>query len=234
MRAFRPNGFVHTPKRTSNVDHSVHPFHRLRGHPSCFREHPFGLGIALSSRLCIPAACRRLAFAAEAIPSPLRMCAAVAVGLLELTRPYGGYHVPHPQATTDVGVLYIAVGLWCSRICSVRTGSLPALCLLAGSTHMVHRSGMVSHAFTFRWMGLTRPQRGFTYVRLIGLSLACGSGESELLDITAPASHPAVTSDALGVGNRPEHWPGAVRPAHSLEATSCRTRISVLNGRLHE
>ncbi len=105
----------------------------------------------------------------------------------------------------------------------LRTGSLPALCLLAGSTHIYHRSGMVSHAFTFRWMGLTRPHRGFTCVRPIGLSLACGSGESEPLDITAPASYPAVTSDALGVGNRLEHWPEAVRPAHSLDATSCRT-----------
>jgi hypothetical protein len=104
----------------------------------------------------------------------------------------------------------------------VRTGSLPALCLLAGSTHVFHRSGTMSHAFTFRWMGLTRPQQGFTHVRPIGLSLACGSGESEPLDIAAPASHPAVTSDALGVGNRPEHWPEAVRPAHSLDATSCR------------
>ena len=88
---------------------------------------------------------------------------------------------------------------------------------------MVHRSEILSHAFTFRWMGLTRPQRGFTHVRPSGLSLACGSGESEPLDITAPASHPAVTSDALGVGNRLEHWPEAVRPAHSLDATSCRT-----------
>src|ERR687885_2439219 len=117
------------------------PFPSLRSHPSCFREHPFGLGIALSSRLWMPAAFRLLAFAAEAIPSPRRICAAVAVGLRASARPYGGYHVPHPQATTDVGVLYIAVGLWCSRICSVRTGSLPTLCLLAGSPHVVHRSG---------------------------------------------------------------------------------------------
>ena len=106
---------------------------------------------------------------------------------------------------------------------SIRTGSLPAFCLLAGSPHVFHRSETMSHAFTFRWMGLTRPQRGFTCVRPIGLSLACGSGESELLDIAAPASYPAVTSDALGVGNRLEHWPEAVLPAHSLDATSCRT-----------
>src|SRR5215210_2504253 len=88
---------------------------------------------------------------------------------------------------------------------------------------MLHRSEMISHAFTFRWLGLTRPQRGFTFVRPIGLSLACSSGESEPLDITAPAAYPAVTSDALGVGNRLEHWPEAVLPAHSLDATSCRT-----------
>ena len=197
---FRPNSSVRAPGRTSNLYHSLHTFHGLRGHPSCFRKHPFGLGIALSSRLWIPGAFRLLAFAAEAIPSPLRICAAVAVGLRASARPYGGYHVPHPQATTDVGVLYIAVGLWCSRTGSGRTGSLPARCLLAGTPHMVHRSGMVSHAFTFRWLGLTRPQRGFTYVRPIGLSLACSSGESEPLDIAAPASYPAVTSDALGLG----------------------------------
>ena len=111
---------------------------------------------------------------------------------------------------------------------SIRTGSLPAFCLLAGSPHVFHRSETMSHAFTFRWMGLTRPQRGFTCVRPIGLSLACGSGESELLDIAAPASYPAVTSDALGVGNRLEHWPEAVLPAHSLDATSCRTSESPL------
>ncbi len=34
-------------------------------------------------------------------------------------------------------------------------------------------------------------------------------------------------SDALGVGNRLEHWPEAVRPAHSLDATSCRTQFEV-------
>jgi hypothetical protein len=115
MRAFRPKSSVRAPKRTSNVYSSLHTFPYLCDHPSCFREHPFGLGIALSSRLWIPAAFRLLAFAAEAIPSPLRLCAAVAVGLRASARPYGGYHVPHPQATTDIGVLYIAVGLWCSR-----------------------------------------------------------------------------------------------------------------------
>ena len=116
--AFRPKSSAHAPRRTSSLHSSLHTFPLLRSHPSCFREHPFGVGIALSSRLWIPAAFRLLAFAAEAIPSPLRMCAAVAVGLLACARPYGGYHVPHPQATTDVGVLYIAVGLWCSRTCS--------------------------------------------------------------------------------------------------------------------
>src|ERR687885_345444 len=148
------------------------PFPSLRSHPSCFREHPFGLGIALSSRLWIPAAFRLLAFAAETIPSPLRICAAVAVGLRASARPDGGYHVPHPQAPTDVGVLSIAVRLWCSRTGAGRTGSLPARCLLAGTPHMVHRSGRVSHTFTFRWLGLTRPGcpggEGFTYVRPIG------------------------------------------------------------------
>ena len=119
MRVFRPKSSVHAPRRTSNLHSSLHTFPFLRVHPSCFREHPFGLGRPLSSRLLIPAAFRLLAFAAEAIPSLLRMCTAVAVGLLACARPYGGYHVPHPQATTDVGVLYIAVGLWCSRTCSI-------------------------------------------------------------------------------------------------------------------
>ena len=115
MRVCRPKSSVHAPRRTSNFHSSLHTFPFLRSHPSCFREHPFGLGIALSSRLWISDAFRLLAFAAEAIPSLLRLCAAVAVGLLACARPYGGYHVPHPQDTTDVGVLYIAVGLWCSR-----------------------------------------------------------------------------------------------------------------------
>ena len=115
MRVFRPKSSVHAPRRTSNVYSSLHTFLYLCDHPSCFREHPFGLGIALSSRLWIPAAFRLLAFAAEAIPSLLRMCAAVAVGLRASARPCGGYHVPHPQDATDVGVLSIAVRLWCSR-----------------------------------------------------------------------------------------------------------------------
>ena len=125
MRVFRPKSSVHAPRRTSNVYSSLQTFLCLCGHPSCFREHPFGLGRPLSSRLWIPGAFRLLAFAAAAIPSPLRMCAAVAVGLRASARPYGGYHVPHPQATTDVGVLYIAMGLGCSR-----TGSYePVPCL---------------------------------------------------------------------------------------------------------
>ena len=82
MRVFRPKSSVHAPKRMPNLHSSLHTFPYLCDHPSCFREHPFGLGIALSSRLWIPAAFRLLAFAAEAIPSPLRICAAVAVGLL--------------------------------------------------------------------------------------------------------------------------------------------------------
>ena len=115
LRVVRPKSSVPAPRRTSNLHASLQTFPFLRGHPSCFREHPFGLGSPLSSRLCIPGAFRLLAFAAEAIPSPLRICAAVAVGLLELTRPYGGYHVPHPQATTDVGARYSAVEIWWSR-----------------------------------------------------------------------------------------------------------------------
>ncbi len=215
MRVFRPKSSVHAPKRTSNVYSSLHTFPYLCDHPSCFREHPFGLGIALSSRLCIPAAFRLLAFAAEAIPSPLRICAAVAVGLLVGNQTVWGLsRSASSRYDRRRRPLYRGGALVFQNL-FVRTGSLPALCLLAGSPHIYHRSGMVSHAFTFRWMGLTRPQRGFTYVRHIGLSLACSSGESEPLDITAPASHPAVTSDALGVGNRLEHWPEAVRPAHS-------------------
>ncbi len=111
LRVFRPKSSVHAPRRTSNVYSSLHTFPYLRSHPSCFREHPFGLGIALSSRLLIPAAFRLLAFAAEAIPSPLRICAAVAVGLLACARPYGGYYVPHPKDTTDLGALSIAVDI---------------------------------------------------------------------------------------------------------------------------
>ena len=94
--ALRPAGSVHAPRRTPNLYQPLHTFQSRRVHPSCFRQHPFGLGIALSSRLCVPAAFRLLAFAAEAIPSPLRMCTAVAVGLLACARPHGGYHVPHP------------------------------------------------------------------------------------------------------------------------------------------
>src|SRR5688572_23510727 len=81
--------------------------------------------------------------------------------------------------------------------------------------------------FTFRWLTVTQRRRGFTFVHRIGLCLVCRSGEADPLDISPSASHPAVTSDACEGGNRPEHWLGAVLPAHSQEATSCRTRISV-------
>ncbi len=70
MQICTPSTDADAPKHTSNVYSSLHTFPSLYDHPSCFREHPFGLGIALSSRLCIPAAFRLLAFAAEAIPSP--------------------------------------------------------------------------------------------------------------------------------------------------------------------
>ncbi len=110
LLALRQVGSVHMPKHTPNLCLPSHDSLPFRVPPSCFREHPFGLGIALSSRLWIPDAFRLLAFAAEAIPFLLRMCAAVTVGLLACARPYEGYHVPLPQDTTDGGVLFIAVG----------------------------------------------------------------------------------------------------------------------------
>ena len=113
LLALRQVGSVHVLSYTPNLYLPSHDFLPFRVPPSCFRQHPFGLGIALSSRLWIPDAFRLLAFAAEAIPSPLRMCAAVTDGLLVLARPYGGYHVPLPQDTTDGGVLFIAVRLRC-------------------------------------------------------------------------------------------------------------------------
>ena len=48
------------------------------------RQHPFGLGIALSSRLCIPVAFRWLAFASCNLLLPLRGWPFLAVGLLTL------------------------------------------------------------------------------------------------------------------------------------------------------
>jgi hypothetical protein len=101
-----------------------------------------------------------------------------------------GFHVPHPQAATDVGVLFIAVDLlvfqnWDreTQFLSCPTTSSAAL------VHMCHRSEFKTpHPFTFRWVGVTRPQQGFTCVRPVGLSLACRSGEADPLDITPSAS----------------------------------------------
>ena len=47
------------------------------------RQHPFRLGITLSSRLCLPVAFRLLAFAFWSIPFPLRNSAVLTVGLLD-------------------------------------------------------------------------------------------------------------------------------------------------------
>ena len=95
LLALRQVGSVHVLAHTPNLYLPSHAFLPFRVPPSGFRQHPFGLGIALSSRLWISFAFRRLAFAAETIPSPLRGCTAVAVGLLACARPYEGYHVPH-------------------------------------------------------------------------------------------------------------------------------------------
>src|SRR5881396_3126966 len=47
------------------------------------RQHPFRVGMTLSSRLWIPVAFRLLAFASWSIPYPLRNSASLAVGLLK-------------------------------------------------------------------------------------------------------------------------------------------------------
>jgi hypothetical protein len=124
LRVVRPKSSVPAPRRTSNLHASLQTFPFLRGHPSCFREQPFGLGSARSSRLWIPAVFRLLAFAAQALPSPRRICAAGAVGLLACARPHGGYHVPLPQATTDVGARSSAVDRWWSRTADATCSSL--------------------------------------------------------------------------------------------------------------
>src|SRR4051794_1081476 len=76
--ALRQVGSVHVPRHTSTLDLPLHDFLPFRGPPSGFRSHPFEVGRALSSRLWIPAAFRLLAFAAETIPSLLRIWTAVA------------------------------------------------------------------------------------------------------------------------------------------------------------
>ena len=106
------------------------------------------------------------------------------------TRPYRGYHVPLPQAATDVGVLFIAVDRVVFQNWDDEAQFLG--CTDESSTarvHMCHRSEFKTpHPFTFRWVGVTRPQQGFTGVRPVGLSLACRSGEADPLDITPSAS----------------------------------------------
>ena len=138
LRALRQVGSVHVLLHTPNLHLPSHDFLPFRGPPSGFRRHPFGSGIALWSRLWIPVAFRLLAFAAETIPSPLRICTAVAVGLLACTRPYRGYHVPLLQDAPDVGALFSPVDIRCSR----------ALLLLACEITMhrstIHKTTLVS------------------------------------------------------------------------------------------
>src|SRR5713226_8744360 len=76
------------------------------------RQHPFGLGITLSSRLCVPAAFRRLAFASWTFLLPLEYPATLTGVVLTTVRFQGGYHVPHHRAAAGVGACYTP-GSWC-------------------------------------------------------------------------------------------------------------------------
>ena len=64
------------------------------------RQHPFGLGIALSARLWIPVAFRLAAFASWIILFPLRDSRSLrsrtgSRHTMPLARPHRGFHVPH-------------------------------------------------------------------------------------------------------------------------------------------
>src|SRR4051794_1392955 len=62
LLALRQVGSVHVLSHTPNLHLPSRDLLPFRVPPSCFRWHPFGLGITLSSRLWIPGAFRRLAF----------------------------------------------------------------------------------------------------------------------------------------------------------------------------
>ena len=76
------------------------------------RQHPFRLGITLSSRLWLPGAFRPLAFASWTFLLPLELPATLTSAVLTTVRFHGGYHVPHHRAATGVGAFYTP-GSWC-------------------------------------------------------------------------------------------------------------------------
>src|SRR5262249_55908846 len=73
---------------------------------------PFRLGGPLSSRLGLPVAFRRLAFASWSILFPLGTSAVLASGLLLGVRPQWGSPVPPHRDVTGEGAFYTP-GSWC-------------------------------------------------------------------------------------------------------------------------
>ena len=71
---------------------------------------------------------------------------------------------------------------------------------------------------------LRRLPRRFIDIHHTDLRLALGQVMATIsIGLFVPASHPAVTSNACGTGDRPAHWPGFLLQNHSRNATSGRT-----------
>ncbi len=101
-----------SPRLASNLSRNEQPSQRAESGSPDPRQHPFRLGITLSSRLWVPAAFRLLAFASWIILFPLGTSAVLTSGLLTGVRPHWGSHVPHYRAATGVGAFYTP-GSWC-------------------------------------------------------------------------------------------------------------------------
>jgi hypothetical protein len=104
-----------SPRLASNLSHDEQPSYRSVGGLPGPRQHPFGLGITLSSRLWLPRAFRPLAFASWLILCPLETSATLTSSLLTWIRLHGGSHVPHYRDATGGDAFYTPKS-WCPRL----------------------------------------------------------------------------------------------------------------------
>jgi len=173
------------------------------------RQHPFGLGITLSSRLCVPAAFRLLAFASWTFLLPLEYPATLTGVVLTTVRFQGGYHVPHQGETMGVGALFTP-GSGCPHrdFCVSLVPSDPVL---------------PSWSTIVRQPYMTKPHREFIRIHPSHLSL----GRFVRMARTPLGLYPWLRTPPLpvthaGIGNRHGHLPGS--HDHSPGAASCRTQ----------
>ena len=103
-----------SPRLASNFSCDYQPSQRSGGSSPGPRQHLFRLGMTLSSRLCLPAAFRPLAFASWTFLFPLRPPATLTGAVLTKVRSHWGCHVPHHRDPTGVGAFYTP-GAWCPR-----------------------------------------------------------------------------------------------------------------------